>query len=173
VRSRAESGHPRGGRYPPLVHSNHAHQPTVCDCGPEGLPCAAASRWTASRSPAAAGRADPDSRHSARITMPARGRVANRCPAPLPAARPSPSCLSARPPARAAVGRHASAGRERPCARRRLLAHDRRLRSGRARFAAARWWTLPGLLQLPRGMRQGAGTGYVVGYFLGGGAGRR
>ena len=37
-------------------------------------------------------RADPDVRQAARMTMPARGRMANRCPAPLPAARPNQSC---------------------------------------------------------------------------------
>ncbi len=83
--------------------------------------------WTAPRSPAAAGepiptcggplrgrrrpcvdgsavscgcwRPDPDVRQTAPTTMAARGRMANRCAAPLPAAKPSQSCRF-RPPSR-------------------------------------------------------------------------
>jgi hypothetical protein len=56
LRRRIESGHPRGAARPQRYSDpRHAYCPTIRDCGTAGLVRAAASWWTAPRSPAAAG----------------------------------------------------------------------------------------------------------------------
>ncbi len=96
--ARAESVDARGG---------HAHWPTICDCGTKGLVRGSKPGGRPPRSPAVAGGPIPKCAQAAPMTMPAWGRTANRCPAPLPLAR----C--------AVSGGPAKAGRERPSARRR------------------------------------------------------
>jgi hypothetical protein len=101
------------------IRRSHAHGPTICDCGSEGL-LRGASWWTAPRSPSAAG--GPTRR--------------------APGGAYDEAGAGARGEPAAWWRRHATAGRERPPARRpfraagapdprrpRLLAHDRRLRS--------------------------------------------
>jgi hypothetical protein len=93
-------------RFAPQTHQTrggHAYRPTIFERGTEG-PVRRIKLVDGPAVSCGCRRADPDVRRAARLMMPARGRVANRCQAPLPAAGPNRTCRR-RPESRPLRGR--------------------------------------------------------------------